>query len=246
MIIRLAEKNIEVFPFFSYLEEYCKEYIISTNDKHISLDFQVEINQEDIKFERYKSEREDIAEGHEIRSFSDEYLETLAVYRRIAEKMPEYDIILFHGSIIAVDGIGYLFTASSGTGKSTHARLWREYFGERAVMVNDDKPLIKISQNGIIAYGTPWDGKHRLSNNIAVPLKAICILERSNENQISKIKYKEAFSMLLQQTYRPSKPENMVKTIQLVEKLGKTVNIYHLGCNMNPEAARIAYETMQE
>lgn len=52
-------------------------------------------------------------------------------YRKIAEKLVQYDVMLFHGSAVAVDGIGYLFTAKSGTGKSTHTRLWREYFGDR-------------------------------------------------------------------------------------------------------------------
>ena len=96
---------------------------------------------------------------------------------RIADKVI-YDTILFHGSAVAVDGIGYLFTAKSGTGKSTHTRLWRELFGERAVMLNDDKPLIKVSENGIIVYGTPWDGKHRLSTNTFVPLKGICFMSK--------------------------------------------------------------------
>ena len=98
--------------------------------------------------------------------------------------MISYDTILFHGSVIAVDGIGYLFTAKSGTGKSTHTRLWREYFGDRAAMVNDDKPLLKITDSSVIAYGTPYNGKHRLGTNISVPLKAICILTRAADNHI--------------------------------------------------------------
>ena len=245
MILHLAEKNIKVLSLFSYLEEYCKDYILPGEEINAPIDFQVKIQQSDIEFERCKSEKEDIAEGHEIRIFSDEYLETLAVYRKIAEKMPEYDTILFHGSVIAVDGTGYMFAASSGTGKSTHARLWREYFGERAVMVNDDKPLIKVTQDGVTAFGTPWNGKHRLSTDIAVPLKAICILERGIENHISKVEYKEILPMLLQQTYRPSNTEAMHKTIQLVEKLGKNVNLYRLNCNIDPEAAQIAYEMMK-
>ena len=245
MIICLADKIINVKPIYSYLEKYCMGYLLPEKENNPDVDFKIITTSDDIEFERNKSEKEDIAEGHEIRIFSDEYLETLAVYRKIAEEMPEYDTILFHGSVIAVDGIGYLFTASSGTGKSTHARLWREYFGERAVMVNDDKPLLKITQDGVTAYGTPWDGKHRLSSNIAVPLKAICILERGRENHISEAEYKDAFPMLLQQTYRPSNSGKMAKTIQLVEKLGKTVNLYRLSCNMDPEAARIAYEMMK-
>ena len=107
----------------------------------------------------------------------DDYLETLAVCRRIAERMPEHDTFLFYGSCIAVDGAGYVFTAKSGTGKSTHTRLWREMLGVRAVMVNDDKPLIRIADDGSVIYDPPWDCNHHLSHNIAVPLKAICILE---------------------------------------------------------------------
>ncbi len=136
-------------------------------------------------------------------SFSDAYLETLAVYRKIADHLLSYDTLLFHGSVIAVDGEGYLFTAKSGgTGKSTHTRLWREYFGERAVMVNDDKPLLRITDSGVTAYGTPWDGKHRLSTNIAVPLKGICILTRDTTNHIEPAEPHAVYPLIVQQTNR--------------------------------------------
>lgn len=136
--------------------------------------------------------RENVLREKRIRTdqaaeYTDAYLETLAVYRKIAEWMPMYNTLLFHGSVIAVDGKAYLFTAKSGTGKSTHTRLWREYFGERAVMINDDKPLLRITQEGVFAYGTPWDGKHRLSTNISAPLAGICILRRGNDNSIRMI-----------------------------------------------------------
>ena len=79
-----------------------------------------------------------------------------------------------------MDGEAYIFTAVSGTGKSTHAMLWREVFGERVRMINDDKPLIRITPEGkAVVYGTPWDGKHHLSKNSAFPLKAICWLTRA-------------------------------------------------------------------
>ena len=152
-------------------------------------------------------------------------METLAVYRKIADKMIDYDTILFHGSVIAVDGIGYLFTAKSGTGKSTHTRLWRELFGERAVMVNDDKPLIIVSENGIIVYGTPWDGKHRLSTNISVPLNAVCVLERSEENHIEKVKADSVYNMLVQQVYRPQNPQRLLKTMQLIDVLSENAEM---------------------
>ena len=180
MIIKLAGKIIQINHLYPYVCEYCRDYLYDANEDQI--DFMIEINKSDIEAERRKSEKEAIREKRNVRKFSDEYLETLAVYRKIAEHMLDYDTLLFHGSVVAVDGQGYLFTATSGTGKSTHAGLWRKVFKERAVMVNDDKPLLAISKNSVLAYGTPWNGKHRLSSNVAVPLKSICILQRDTIN----------------------------------------------------------------
>lgn len=240
MRIRLANKTIEVENLYPYVEEYCTDYVIGGE---ADTDFSFRTTQKDIEFERNRSEQEDIAEGHEIRHFSDEYLETIAVYRKIAERMPFYDTVLFHGSAVAVDGRGYLFTAKSGTGKSTHTRLWRTMLGRRAVMVNDDKPLIRIAENGTATvYGTPWDGKHRLSYNISVPLEAICVLERASENSIREIAKQEAYPMLLQQVYRPADPEALKKTLLLLDKMD--VKFYKLFCNMDISAAELSYHTM--
>ncbi len=238
--VKIADKVIAVSALHGYIAVYCKDYISDDTP-----DFTVQITQSDIDFERAKSAAEDRKEDIPVRYFTDEYLETLAVYRKIADKMIDYDTILFHGSVIAVDGIGYLFTAKSGTGKSTHSRLWRELFGERAVMVNDDKPLIKVSESGIIVYGTPWDGKHRLSTNISVPLKAVCVLERSEKNRIEKVTADSVYHMLVQQVYRPQNPQKLLKTLQLIDVLSENVGLYRLGCNMNISAAELAYKAMK-
>ena len=206
--------------------------------------FTIATTQSDIDFEREKSAREDTKEGIPIRHFSDAYLETLAVYRKIADCLLSCDTLLFHGSVIAVDGEGYLFTAKSGTGKSTHTRLWREYFGERAVMVNDDKPLLHITDSGVTAYGTPWDGKHRLSTNIAVPLKGICIRTRDTTNHIEPAEPHAAYPMIVQQTNRSLSADGMKQTLSLIDRMLHVVPVYRLGCNMDIEAARLAYEGM--
>ena len=159
--------------------------------------------------------------------------------------MPDFDTFLFHGSCVAVDGEGYLFTAKSGTGKSTHTRLWREYLGDRAVMVNDDKPLIRADENGVTIFGTPYNGKHRLGSNIAVPLKAVCILTRAAENHIEPIDREQAYAMLVQQAYRPADPVAMAKTLTLIDRLADGAKLYLLGCNMDIEAAKAAYEGMK-
>lgn len=225
---------------YSKVHELCADYRYSG-----TADFSIRTTRKDIEYEGNKSRNENIKEGIPIKNFSDDYLETLAVYRKIADKMIDYDTILFHGSVIAVDGIGYLFTAKSGTGKSTHTRLWRELFGERAVMVNDDKPLIKVSENGIMVCGTPWDGKHRLSTNISVPLKAVCVLERSEGNHIEKVTADSVYNMLVQQVYRPQSPQKLLKTLQLIDVLSENVGLYRLGCNMDISAAETAYKAMK-
>lgn len=235
---KIADKVIEVNSLYEAVHTYCINYL--TDEKP---DFSVTISQTDIELERRKSADEDRHNGIAIREYSDSYLEELAVYRKIAEKMPMYDTILFHGSVIAVDGVAYMFTAKSGTGKSTHTSLWRELFGERAVMVNDDKPLLHISDT-VTAYGTPYDGKHRLSSNIAVPLKAVCILTRAADNHIEPITKAQAYSMLVQQAYRPADISALKKTMILIDKLADAVKLYRLGCNMDISAAKISYEGM--
>lgn len=237
---KIADKVVEVNSIYDEVHEYCADYQTDEN-----ADYSVTATQADIDFEREKSAREDEIEGIPIRQFTDSYLEELAVYRKIAEKMLNFDTVLFHGSVVAVDGVGYLFTAKSGTGKSTHTRLWREYFGERAVMVNDDKPLLHIADSGVVAYGTPYNGKHRLGTNTSVPLKAICILTRSADNHIEPITREQAYTMLLQQVYRPADMLKMAKTLELVDRLADGVKLYRLGCNMDISAAKIAYEGMR-
>lgn len=234
-----AGVNVAVNAMFDSTRSYCEKYICQGAPA-----FTVTVTAKDIAFEREKSAREDQVEGKPIREFSDAYLETIAVQRKIAEGLFAYDVLLFHGSVVAVDGVGYLFTAKSGTGKSTHTRFWREVFGDRAVMVNDDKPFLRITKNGVQVYGSPWNGKHGLGSNIRVPLKAICILERGEENQIQKISAKEAVFMLLQQSNRPMQPGLMAKYLELVDALSNGVVFYRMQCNMDPMAAKVAYETM--
>lgn len=237
---KIADKVIEVTSIYEKVHDYCKDYLTDE-----PADFSVCITREDIIKEKDKSDSEYAYEGKKSPDFSDTLLEETAVYRKIAEKMPDYDTFVFHGSVVAVDGQGYLFTAKSGTGKSTHTALWREYLGDKAVMINDDKPMLKITDSGVTAYGTPYNGKHRLGCNMSVPLKAICILTRGEKNSIVRIDKAEAYAMLLQQVYRPQDPLQMAKTLKLVDRLAANTELYKLACNMDIEAAEVAYNAMK-
>ena len=228
---KIANKVIEIVSLHEKVHYYCKDYRYDGMP-----DFTVVTGQADIEYERKKAERKNVA---------DDYLEELAVYRKIAEQMPEYDTFLFHGSAVAVDNRCYLFTAKSGTGKSTHTRLWRKLLGSRAVMVNDDKPLLHVDSSGVTVFGTPYNGKHRLGTNIAVPLKAVCILERSENNHIRQITQMEAYTILLQQSYRPYNSEALAKTLTLIDTMAQCVSFWQLGCNMDISAAELSYNAMK-
>ena len=239
IFVRLAGQTVTIETGSSYVIKQFSEYLCSDPGE-----FHICIDSGNIAFERTKTAREDELEGIPQREFPDEYLEFTAIQRMIAEKMFEYDTLVFHGSVVAVDGAAYLFTAKSGTGKSTHTALWRQVFGDRAVMVNDDKPFLQVKQDGVLAYGSPWNGKHGLGENICVPLKAICILERGEENRIREVPPREALFMLLQQSNRPMDRSKMPAYMELLDRLSQNVRFYRMQCNMDPEAAALSYETM--
>lgn len=238
--MRVAGQVAAVSAMYESTRDYCAAYLCEA-----APDYEIRIALEDIAFEREKSEREDRLEGKPPRAFSDAYLETIAVQRKLAECLFQADTLLFHGSVVAVDGAAYLFTAKSGTGKSTHTRLWREVFGDRAVMINDDKPFLRIEEKGVVACGSPWNGKHHLGCNASAPLKAICILTRGAENHIRRISPKDAVLMLLQQSNRPMDKRLMPKYMALLDALAARVEFYQLACNMDRQAAIVAYEAMK-
>lgn len=237
--IDIADVVVQVHAIFENSRGYCSEYLTEKKP-----DFSVVIMPEDLVLERELAAKTDIAEGKSVRNVSDAQLEITAIQRKIAREMFSYDTILFHGSVVAVDGQAYLFTAKSGTGKSTHTRLWREMLGERAVMVNDDKPFLRVTDHGVLACGSPWNGKHRLGSNIQIPLKAMCVLDRGQENKIVPIDPQDVLHMLLQQSNRPRDPGSIMLYMDILDRIAHTVAFYRLACNMEPEAAEVAFRVL--
>ena len=237
--IEIAGRVAAVKTIFESTREYCAQYLAQGQ-----ADFSVQLEPRDLVFEQEKSARQNAMDGLPVRKYPDAYLETLALQRKLTEAMFQYDTLLFHGSVVAVDGIAYLFTARSGTGKSTHTRLWREVFGGRAVMVNDDKPFLRITEEGVVACGSPWNGKHGLGTNLTVPLKAICLLERGERNTIKQVSAQEMIGILFQQSSRPRDPGLMPRYMELIDRLAGMVDFYCMACNMDSEAASVAYEAI--
>lgn len=230
--IRAAGFTAAVRANYETTRLFCEDYLWEGEQ-----DYSVEITAADIAYER--AERAD--RGLEE---SEAYLEITALLRKISENLPAYGALMFHGSAVAVDGVCYLFTAPSGTGKSTHTRLWRQLLGQRAVMVNDDKPFLRIGEEEILVCGSPWTGKHRLGANISVPLKAVCILKRGEENSIQPITPREALVALLQQSARPRDSKLVGRYMELLDRMAKQVTFYRLFCTESLNAARLSYQTM--
>lgn len=239
--MRIAGYTAAVTALHDSTREFCKAFLCEDRP-----DFSVQITPADIGFEREKSRREDRLEGKAERNFPDWYLETIAVQRKIAEHLLDFDTLLFHGSVVAVDGVGYLFTARSGTGKSTHTRLWREMLGDKAVMINDDKPFLHIGSDRVVAYGSPWNGKQGPGCSRCAPLRTICILQRGAENVIEAIPASEALPMLLQQSQRPGDKGRYPRYMELLSRLAESVAFYRLSCNMEPSAALVSYRGMAQ
>ena len=201
-VCSLAGINIGVDCVFESTRKFCADYITDDLEAlHIS------VNQSDIDAERFTCAESD---GN-MQRFSDSYYETLALHRKIVTSLLKRDILLFHGSAIEVKGEAYIFTARSGTGKTTHTRLWKKLCGDSVVIINGDKPLLRFEDDRISVCGTPWNGKEHYGTNKIVPLKAVCVPERNAENLIRRIDMTEALPFLFQQTYIPKDQEGIKK-----------------------------------
>lgn len=157
------------------------------------------------------------------------------------EALLHFDGFMLHSSGVVMDNYAYLFSADPGTGKSTHTDLWLKYFGDRAKIINDDKPAIRMIDDKLYVYGTPWSGKTDRNINMRVPLGAIVFLERSEENWVKKIKPAEAIPLILQQTIRPRDKEVMIKLLDMLDIVLSRVNLYKLGCNISEDAVKVSY-----
>lgn len=236
--MELAEIPFGVRCQFASTKQFCREYLTEDTPR-----FSVEVTPEDLIREQEIARQQDIRDGIPVQTYTQEYLETIALYRKIAEPLLQYHCIIFHGAVVALDGEGYLFTAKSGTGKTTHIKLWTDNI-LNSYILNGDKPLLKVDNGVIIVCGTPWRGKENYGVNQNLPLKALCILERSKENHISEISPQEAFPILFQQCHHVDDVACMEQIIGLLGMLSHSVGLYRLGCNMEAEAAWVSYQAM--
>ncbi len=154
--------------------------------------------------------------------------------------------IMLHSSAVVVDGYAYLFSANSGVGKSTHTGLWVKNLGDKAYIINDDKPAIRLVDGELRVFGTPWSGKTTLNENKGVKLGAIVFLERSENNWIKPMSPNDAIKLFFPQTIRYIvKEENMQLALGRMEEVLTNCPLYNMGCNISDEAFELAYKTIK-
>ena len=226
---------LDVSCCFRSTYNHCREFLVQDDS---AAQCRIIITMEDIEAERALQLSKKEA-GQSLQASTAEALEFLVLCRKTAELLPHHGAVLFHGSSLAFDGQGVLFTATSGTGKSTHSSIWRKVYQDRVEMVNDDKPFLKVSGSDVYVCGSPWMGKHRLGAGVCVPLKAICVLNRGVENQVHSISAREALPMLIQQTYRPEKPDALICSMGILDAISRNTSLYSIFCNMQAEAAQM-------
>lgn len=231
--IKIADIPILIMNRYPYTEEYCKDYITDEPEQ-----FTVSVSDEDIENERKVAEYQGAGE---------DILENTAIFRKIAEKMPDYDAFLFHSSSIELGGYAYVFTANSGVGKTTHTRLWLSEFGDEVSILNGDKPIVRFFDGVPYICGTPWQGKENYGKNAMKPLKGVAFLSRGKENVAKRIKPEEAVMKFMSQIFLPrSSPDYLRKTLKLADKMLKSVRLVELHCNMEKEAAYVSRAALLE
>ena len=225
--IKIANKVLEINVFNETTKKYCGKFLSEEQPDYI-----ITMTDEDLKNESSNSADGKVYVNEEIS----------ALYRKIADLFVEENIIVFHGSSFMVDNNGFIVTARSGVGKSTHVKLLEEHIGESFKYINDDKPLLLVN-DVITIFSNPWNGKERRGNNVSAPLKAILFLSRAEIPSFRKIENKqEIYIKLLSQIYLPKEKSKREKALKIADKLLKTISVYEINVNKDIESAKMTYE----
>ena len=230
MIYEIAGLRIKIENRYDFTTKFCREYL--SEDQRSKVDIVAKVTEEEFAAERSISDE-----------FSDGYIENICLYRSICSQIPVFNRMLLHCAVLEYDGKGYAFLGRSGTGKSTHTKLWKKFLATPK-MINGDKPILHYVDGGFLAYGTPWRGKEAWGTRSVAPLCGLCFLEQAKENSIRKLTPSEVSSRLFTQILLPETEENAISTLELADKLIATTPAYLLKCDISREAVKLSFEQL--
>ena len=232
MIYEIADLRIDICNEHPYTTRFCAKYL--AKDQDAPADIAAMVTNADMEEEKRQSP-----------GFSDGYIENICLYRNLCLQVPKFDRMLMHSAVLEYDGCAYAFLGRSGIGKSTHTGLWLKNFPQ-AKIVNGDKPILKIDEEGVTAYGTPWMGKEGRGENTKAPLMGLCFLEQAKQNSIRRLTPAETASRLFSQILLPTEEDMAVKTLEMADLLIKHVPAWVLSCDISEEAVKLSFETMTQ
>lgn len=234
--ILLAGVSIGIDHRYAFVRKQCADYFTSETPQ-----FTVSAGEKELAEEFSKCTEELKKTVPDLMG----YCESVCLYRKICLELPRYNAFLFHSAAVKQGDSAYIFSAPSGTGKSTHLRLWMRRFGKELAVINGDKPILRLSQEGTFrVYGTPWAGKEGWQNNISGELRGICFLEQSPQNRIRRLTPEEGSSRALQQILFPKEPALLAEMLKLTDRLLFSAPLYLLSCNISEEAAELSFRTL--
>ena len=217
-------------------KDFFKDYLVKEDEQSIP----IIVDEKDLLLEWKKSSAYDGTEDSVKRIWYEPTFEKKSITRKIMGIIPSYNAILMHGLVIHDGDYAYMFTAPSGTGKTTRGRLFIKKHSNCCIL-NGDKPIIRLEDKKVIACGSPWRGKEGYGLNLESPLKAIYLLERADKTEILPIKYGEAFDFLLQQAFISPEGNNINKTIEILKSIGDNVKIFRFRSPCTVESVEAAY-----
>ncbi len=178
------------------------------------------------------------------KGMSDESYEYAYYEGMFYRKLLKYDGFMFHSSALCYKGGAYMFSAPSGTGKSTHTAMWMNILGGDAVMINDDKPALRFVDGECRAYGTPFSGNSPVNATVSAPARGICFLEQAPENEIRRITPGEAFPLFYEETIRLLTKADAGILLRLFTRVAGSVPLFKLRCLPDRAAALLSIKTM--
>ncbi len=151
--------------------------------------------------------------------------------------------LIIHASSLAYNGKGVLFSAPSGTGKSTHTALWQKHL-PGTVIVNDDMPIIRMEEGVPLLCGAPWSGKNSINTNVCVPLSAIVFLKRGTSCSLVPMEPIDAVWRIYDAVRKPVVAELAKESLDRIEEILQKVPVYELTCDISEEAVKTAMKTI--
>jgi hypothetical protein len=227
--IKIADLTVAFDNKYSYVEALCRPYFSDEEP-----DFTLSATDEEIEREAKKL------------SVSPDYGESVALCSHLADRLYLYDAFLAHGAVLQQADNAYLISADSGVGKTTHVHLWKRVYGDEVGILNGDKPIIRKKDGVFFAEASPWRGKEREGGKGSARLRAVCFLERAEQNSAERISPSLAASELIRHIYMPRDGAAMMKTLALVDELSRELTAVKLSVNMDESAARVAREFIEE